>query len=230
MQYAKLLSIVMVNLVLMGVPSMAAQIIEYEGQKYDFPEEASDEQVLEFLKSVPKETKEEVKEPLREEAVIKKDEGVRRNKEGQHISYKDGKVITAGRGHQLTKEEKKLYPKGTVVPDDVVKAWFKEDMEQADNDLTALLEEHKVHVPDEVFDILLNMSFNMGKKSLKGFKNMWKAIEVSDWNEVSKQMLVSADGKGKSQYLKDVGNRAIRLADRMKAVGTPAKEEPAPTE
>ena len=206
---------------------MAGQVIEFEGKKYDFPDEASDEQVLEFLNSVPKEEVKEPAEPLREQAVIKKDEGVRRNKEGQHITYKDKNVITGGRGHQLTKAEKKLYPKGSAIPDEVVKEWFKVDMEEADKDLTELLEEHAVHVPDEVFDILLNMTFNMGKKGMKGFKEMWKAVELANWQEVSKQMLVSADGKSKSQYLKDVGNRAIRLADRMKAIGAkPKQEEP----
>ncbi len=226
MKFVKLLLALMASLPLMGVANMTGQVVEYEGKKYDFPDEASDEQVLKFLESQPKEEvePEEQAEPLRERAIIKKDEGTRRNKEGQHISYKDGAVITGGRGHQLNKEEKKLYPKGTAIPDDVVEAWFKVDMEEANTDLTGLLEEHKVHVPDEVFDILLNMAFNMGKKSLRGFKEMWKAVEVEDWQEVSRQMLVSADGKGKSQYLKDVGNRAIRLANRMKAVA-PAKTD-----
>lgn len=228
MKFVKWLLVLMVSSLLMGAPSMAAGVIEYNGRQYDFPEEATDEQVLEFLEALPAEkdaATEEKAEPLRERAIIKKDEGVRRNKEGQHISYKDKNVITGGRGHQLTKEEKKLYPKGTAIPDEVVKEWFRVDMDEADTDLTALLEEHKVHVPDEVYDILLNMTFNMGKKGLKKFKKMWAAVEIADWKEVSRQMLVSADGKTKSQYLKDVGNRAIRLADRMSAIGTPAKTE-----
>lgn len=219
----------MVTLSLMtGVHSMAA--VTYEGTEYDFPDGTSDEQVLEFLNALPADeeaSKEEPPEPLREQAVIKKDEGVKRNKEGQHISYKDKNVITGGRGHQLTKEEKKLYPKGTAIPDELVDRWFKEDMDEADVALTQLLEEKAVHVPDEVFDILINMTFNMGKKSLKGFKLMWDAIEVADWAEASRQMLVGKDGKGKSQYFKDVGNRAIRLADRMAAQAPKAKEEPA---
>jgi len=210
----------------MGVSSMP--VIAYEGKEYDFPEGTSDEQVLKFLGDLPADEEastEEPPEPLREQAVIKKDEGVKRNKEGQHISYKDKNVVSGGRGHQLTKEEKKLYPKGTAIPDEVVDEWFKVDMAEADSDLTALLEEHAVHVPDEAYDILLNMTFNMGKKSMKGFKEMWKAVELEDWAEVSRQMLVGADGKGKSQYLKDVGNRAIRLANRMKALAP--KQEPA---
>ena len=68
------------------------------------------------------------------------------------------------------------------------------------------------------------MTFKMGKKGMKEFKEMWKAIEVGNWKEASKQMLVGKDNKGKSQYLKDVGNRAIRLADRMAAV--PSSKEP----
>lgn len=202
-------------------------VIDYNGQKYDFPEGTSDEQMLGFIKNLPAEKEanaEEPQEPLREQAVIKKDEGVRKNKEGQHIAYVDKeKVLTGGRGHVLTKEEKKVYPKGTAIEDGVVAEWFKADMEEADKTLTALLEEKAVHVPDEVYDILLNMNFNMGTKSLKGFKKMWAAIEVSDWATVAHEML-NTDGH-KSKWHKQVGNRAVRLAQRMQALAPKTEQQ-----
>lgn len=194
--------------------------IQFEGTTYEFPSDTTDEEMLQFVKDLPADeeaTTEEPPEPLREQPVIKKDEGVRKDKQGQHISYRDTeKHLTGGRGHLLTKEERKLYPKGTVIPDELVDRWFKEDMDEADVTLTELLEEKAVHVPDEVYDILLNMNFNMGKKSLNGFKEMWKAVEIADWKTVAFEML-NTNGK-KSKWFTQVGNRAIRLANRMEAL------------
>ncbi len=203
-------------------PLPESQVITFEGQQYKFPADTTEEEMFKFLETVPgKELEEpqEPPEPLREQAIIKKDEGVRKDKDGQHISYRDTvKILTGGRGHVLTKEEKKLYPKDTVIPDDVVEAWFKEDMEEADTNLTELLEEKAVHVPDEVFDILLNMSFNLGKKGLKGFKKMWAAVEVEDWATAAVEM-------EDSKWFKQVKNRAVRLVGRMEALA-PATEQP----
>lgn len=190
-------------------------VIEFEGQKYDFPEGTSDDDMLKFVSQQSSQEEvipEEPPEPLREQAVIKKDEGVRKDKDGNHVAYKDTlKIPTGGRGHVLTKEEKKLYPKGTIISNETVDAWFKEDMLKADSDLTELLEEKAVRVPDEVYDILLNMNFNVGKKSLKGFKKMWAAVEVEDWGTVAAEM-------ENSKWFKQVGNRAVRLVARMAAL------------
>lgn len=204
--------------------------VEFEGQQHQFPDDVTPEEIEQTLAALPAKEQEAPKPPHVESETISRDEGVRKDKEGNHISYKDGDVITAGRGHQLNKEELKEFPIGTVVPNDTVKRWFKQDMEVADQTLTAKLEKLKVRVPDEVFSILLNMSFNLGAKGLDEFKNMWKAVEVSDWQEVSKQMLLNADGTGKSKWLKQVGNRAVRLADRMASIGNSKPDEEIPAE
>jgi len=198
-------------------------IVEFEGQQYDFPKDATQEEMTEILSNLPVEEEETIvedaPEPFREEKVIKKDEGAVRNKEGAHVSYKDSKKkLTGGVGHLMTKEEKKLYPIGTAIPDDVVDAWFKTDMNEADKDITSVLEKKKVHVPDEVFDILQNMTFNLGKKGISEFKDMWKAIEVGDWKAAAAEMR-------DSDWAKQVGNRAIRLSDRMAAVQSNVQEE-----
>ncbi len=188
-------------------------VVEFEGQSYDFPEGTTDEEMLEFVDSslqveevTPTEDKQE---PFAEEAIIKKDEGVRKDKDGSHVSYKDSKgLLTGGRGHQLNEEELKLYPKGTVIPDTVVKEWFKTDIKEADDILTGILEEKAVHVPDEVYSILLNMTFNLGGEGIKEFKHMWAAIQIGDWESTAQAML-------DSKWAKQVGNRAVRLSNRM---------------
>lgn len=198
-------------------------VIQFEGQQYNFPEDASQEEITKILNNLPMEEEalaaEDKQEPLREQAVIKKDEGVRRNKEGSHIAYKDTEGhATGGRGHLLTKEERKQYPKDTAIPDDVVSNWFKTDMATADKDLTAILEEKQVHVPDDVFDILLNMSFNLGKKGLLTFKKMLAAVEVGDWATVAVEM-------EDSKWFGQVKNRAVRLVGRMEALAPKAIDD-----
>ena len=55
--------------------------------------------------------------------------------------------------------------------------------------------------------VLVNMAFNMGPK-LAGFKKMWTAISVKDWDEAGRQMQ-------DSQWWHQVGVRAMRLRSMM---------------
>jgi len=202
-------------------------IAELDGRQYDFPEGTTSDEMMEALDSLPKnyveKLPEDKREPFAEENVILKDEGVKKNKEGSHVAYRDSKKNpTGGHGHLLTDEEQALYPKGTEIPDSVADGWFTQDMKEADELLTSVLEDKKVYVPDDVYSILLNMTFNMGSENLLEFDKMWAAIEVGDWEEASKEML-------DSKWHKTVGNRAVRLAQRMAAIPSdvPDKEEAA---
>ena len=57
--------------------------------------------------------------------------------------------------------------------------------------------------------IIAEMIFNLGKRNLMKFKNMWKAIQLQDWNRAANEMLDSL-------WAKQVGKRATRLAARMR--------------
>ena len=197
-------------------------IVEFEGQQYDFPDDATQEEMTAALSSLPVEEEtlptEDAPEPFAEEDIIKKDEGIRRDKEGSHVAYKDSKKkMTGGIGHLMNKEEKKLYPVGTAIPDKVVNEWFKTDVDEADKSLTRILEKKAVHVPDEVYNILLNMTFNLGQKGISEFTDMWAAVEVGDWKKVAVEMR-------DSKWAKDVKNRAVRLSDRMESITSNVKE------
>ena len=197
--------------------------VQFEGKQYDFPEDATQAEMTNALGNLPKEEAEappeDKREPFAETDTIKKDEGIRRDEGGSHVSYKDTrKKLTGGIGHLMTKEEKQQYPVGTVIPDKVVNEWFKTDMDEADKELTRVLEKRAVHVPDDVYNILLNMTFNLGEKGISRFKGMWAAIEVGDWKTASDEMKAS-------KWAKQVGNRAVRLADRMAAIQSNVQEE-----
>lgn len=204
------------------------QTIDFEGKVYEFPDDASQEEILGMLSEVPAPKK--VNKPLTatvgdttklhtESKAIRMDEGAVRNDTGNHMAYNDNKGhATGGVGHLLTDAEKELYPKDTEIPDDVVNEWFKEDMDEATAGVDRLLEGHKVDVPEAVYDVLVNMSFNMGQKRLSGFTEMWKALEIGDYEVAAKEM-------ENSDWFSDVGNRAVRLINRMTSVPN-AKPKP----
>lgn len=57
--------------------------------------------------------------------------------------------------------------------------------------------------------VLANMAFNMGLSKLLGFRKMLAACSAGAYEEAAREML-------NSQWAKEVGDRAIRLADMMK--------------
>jgi lysozyme len=136
------------------------------------------------------------------------DEG-RRNK-----PYKDGKGHwTAGIGHLMSKDEKKEYPPGSTVPDEVVDKWFAEDIAEAYQGTERILK--KVGIPDlpaEAKSILTNMVFNMGVSGVLEFKETLKLLKKGDYKAASVEMLDS------DWHRIDVGPRAVRLSDRMAKV------------
>ena len=66
-------------------------------------------------------------------------------------------------------------------------------------------------MPGEVQQILVNMCFNMGAPNLSKFKKFIKAIHDEDWATASVEML-------DSRWASQVGDRANRLSDRIKAI------------
>lgn len=83
------------------------------------------------------------------------------------------------------------------------------------NDI-AIVEEELLRVKPSVADldgvrqrVLVDMGFNLGLPILMKFQNMWAAIDDEDWIEAAEQML-------DSRWAKQVGRRAVRLADAMR--------------
>lgn len=197
------------------------QLIQFEGQEYEFPDDATEDEMFSMLSEVepPKQpnkplvnTVGDVSQLHQEHKSIRMDEGAVRNDDGQHVAYKDSKKkLTGGIGHLLTKQEQEQYPEGKDIPDEVVNAWFKEDMGEAVGGVDRLLEKHRVDVPEAVYDVLVNMSFNLGQTELGEFGKMWAALEVEDYETAALEM-------ENSDWFKDVGNRAVRLIKRMRAL------------
>ena len=141
---------------------------------------------------------------LREQ--LKIDEGVKYEVYDDHLGYK-----TFGIGH-LVKATDEEYgaPVGTPVSEERVNSVFDKDVE------TYIDESKKVFgnledMPQEAQQVIINMCFNMGAPRLSQFKKFIKAIHDEDWKTASVEML-------DSRWASQVGIRANRLSDRIKAI------------
>ena len=141
---------------------------------------------------------------LREQ--LKIDEGVKYEVYDDHLGYK-----TFGIGHLVTPQDEEYgSPVGTPVSEDRVNSIFDKDVE------TYISESEKVvgnlqQMPEEAQQVIVNMCFNMGAPRLSQFKKFIKAIHDEDWATASVEML-------DSRWANQVGVRATRLSDRIKAI------------
>tara|TARA_R110002126_G_scaffold218502_2_gene364203 strand:- start:406 stop:849 length:444 start_codon:yes stop_codon:yes gene_type:complete len=141
---------------------------------------------------------------LREQ--LKIDEGVKYEIYDDHLGYK-----TFGIGHLVkTTDEEYGWPVGTPVSEKRVNSVFDRDVE------TYISETEKVfgnlqEMTGELQQVLVNMCFNMGAPRLSQFKKFIKAIHDEDWKTASIEAL-------DSRWAKQVGDRANRLSDRIKAI------------
>lgn len=57
--------------------------------------------------------------------------------------------------------------------------------------------------------VFVNMIYNLGSSRFLSFKRMIEAVERKDWETASKELL-------DSKYARQVGHRALRLAERLR--------------
>lgn len=138
---------------------------------------------------------------LREQ--LKIDEGVKYEIYNDHLGYP-----TFGIGHLITEADEEYgKPVGTPVSEERVNAVF-------DSDVAIYISEAKKvfpnldSLPAEAQEVIVNMCFNMGAPRLSKFKKFIAAVNESNWVTAGVEML-------DSRWAKQVGNRAIRLRDRI---------------
>ena len=141
---------------------------------------------------------------LREQ--LKIDEGVKFEVYDDHLGYK-----TFGIGHLVVEgDEEHGKPVGTPVSEDRVNSVFDSDV------ATYVSEAKKVFpdldsLPEEAQQVIVNMCFNMGAPRLGQFKKFIGGVNSGDWNTAAVEMM-------DSRWAKQVGVRADRLRDRIKAL------------
>lgn len=139
---------------------------------------------------------------------LKIDEGVVYEIYLDHLGYP-----TFGVGHLVLKSDPEFGQEvGTKVSEERVQECFDKDLETSIDECYALYGPGTFNnFPSEVREILVNMIFNMGRPRLSGFKNFNAALIDCDWSKASEEMV-------DSRWYRQVGARAKRLVERMKAV------------
>ena len=139
---------------------------------------------------------------------LKIDEGVKYEVYLDHLG-----LATCGIGHLIleTDEEYKLEV-GDEVSEERVIELFQRDCGNACRDAVNLYGwSGFCEWPEEVQNILINMTFNMGLPRLSKFKNMHRALEKQDWKQAA------IEGRD-SKWYEQVTNRAERLMSKLEEV------------
>ena len=157
---------------------------------------------------LPDEYYEEVAE--REELLeqLKEDEGVKYEVYLDHLGYP-----TCGIGHLINPEDAEAELEvGDEVSEERVIELFKQDIGTACRDAVNIYGwSGFCEWPEEVQNILINMTFNMGLPRLSKFKNMHRALEKQDWKQ-------SAIEGRDSKWYEQVTNRAERLMSKLEEI------------
>lgn len=136
------------------------------------------------------------------------DEGVKYDIYLDHLG-----LPTFGIGHLVTKTDPESgQAVGTPISKERVAECFDMDVQSVINDCNKLYKDFE-DLPEEVQQIIANMMFNMGYTRLSKFKGMKRGVDSLNWNQAADEMV-------DSRWYRQVTNRANRLVERMRAVGT----------
>ena len=137
---------------------------------------------------------------------LKIDEGVKYEIYNDHLGYP-----TFGLGHLVVEsDEEHGKPVCTPISEERVNAVF-------DKDVAVMVDEAKKifpnldTLPEEAQQVIVNMTFNMGRPRLSQFKKFIAGVNAGDWDKAAVEMM-------DSRWAKQVGARAERLRDRIKAL------------
>jgi lysozyme len=143
-------------------------------------------------------------EQLRE--TLKIDEGVKYEIYKDHLGYP-----TFGIGHLIVESDEEYdQPVGTGVHIDRVNEAFDEDVAVMVDEAKKLFPDLE-DLPEEAQQVIVNMTFNMGRPRLSQFKKFIAGVNAGDWEKAAVEMM-------DSRWATQVGSRAERLRDRIKAL------------
>ena len=141
------------------------------------------------------------KDKLIEELI--KDEGYKYEIYLDHLGYP-----TFGVGHLvLEKDEEHGKPVGTPVSEERILECLSKDIDIVCDELD-MKDPWWRNLDDNRQRVMANMCFNLGHPRLSNFKKFIGAMQITDWETAAVEMM-------DSKWARQVGNRAIRLRDRV---------------
>lgn len=194
-------------------------VIEYEGEQFEFPEDATDAEIFDYLeKQVP--VKEDEPEPLLPEGTP---EYIKQNEGYSDKPYKDSRGIrTIGYGFNMQdKANQQLAARLGVRLDKPLKQQdaerlFKHSIVSAEEALRSLDEDYDTR-PDDVKKALLDMSYNLGASRLNEFTSMFEALKSGDYKAAGYEVM-------RSLYAAQVPVRARNNAKLLIRAGIGTKQ------
>ena len=142
---------------------------------------------------------------LREQLEI--DEGVKYEVYLDHLGYP-----TFGVGHLVLESDPEHGAEvGTPVSESRVIEAFEQDCENVLRDCDILYEDFD-DLPEEAQQIIANMMFNLGRPRPSKFRGMKAGVDDQNWERAADEMV-------DSRWYRQVGARAERLVERMRAIG-----------
>lgn len=144
-----------------------------------------------------------------------------KSREGfKDVVYKDSEgFLTAGVGHLLTENEKKVYKLGDKIPQETIDSWLQQDLQKAS--IAAVNQANEL--PQEargLVDALVSVNFQLGEGWRKKFKTAWADLVKGDYDGAIKELkYVNKNSTKKSLWYKQTPKRVedfVKAIERLK--------------
>jgi len=117
-------------------------------------------------------------------------------------------AMTTGVGHLIRLPQEEYLLEKELTMDEVMEL-LNGDIEVAIKDANKFIKEDSI--PEQAFEIIIEMSFQLGYPRLSKFLKLQKALQENDFVESANQML-------DSKWARQVPARAKNLADKMRSI------------
>ena len=115
---------------------------------------------------------------------------------------------TIGWGHKVVPTDNFVADKEYT--EEELQTVFDKDLSRAIAQAKQLMSQNDIdNLPETAQHVLSEMCFQLGQSGVSKFKNMWKALQESNFIGASYEML-------DSRWANQVGKRAVRLSEAMK--------------
>lgn len=133
-------------------------------------------------------------------------------------SYLDSEgKLTGGIGHLLTAAERKQYPEGTPIPQEVRDQWFIEDSKEARDATTRQLKQAGISDP-RATAVFESVNFQLGSAWTKKFPRTWKLIKQGKFKQAANEVQTNASGTGPSLWKQQTPKRVNDFVDLLNSL------------